>query len=196
MVETVLEATVAEVLGYTKVIDIHTHLFAPAFGSLALWGIDHLLTYHYLEAELFRSARIRPEAYWALGLTQRADLVWKTLFVENNPISEATRGVIAVLDAFGLATSARTLEPYRQFFREQNLEHHIARVFKLAGIESVVMTNDPLDPEEAPLWDSLARDVRFHAALRLDRLLNQDTSPTPAEARPFQHSGIRSLEFT
>ena len=156
MVETVLEAMVAEVLASTQVIDIHTHLFAPGFGSLGLWGIDHLLTYHYLEAELFRSAPIRPEAYWALSLTQRADLVWKTLFVENNPISEATRGVIAVLDAFGLDTSARTLQPYREFFREQNLADHIARVFTLAGIESVVMTNDPLDPEESPLWNDVA----------------------------------------
>ena len=68
MVETVLEAVVAEVLASTQVIDIHTHLFAPGFGSLGLWGIDHLLTYHYLEAELFRSAPIRPEEYWALTL--------------------------------------------------------------------------------------------------------------------------------
>jgi len=185
MVETVLEATVVDVLASTQVIDIHTHLFAPGFGSLGLWGIDHLLTYHYLEAELFRSAPIRPEEYWALSLAQRADLVWKTLFIVNNPISEATRGVIAVLDAFGLDTSARTLQPYRHFFREQNLTDHIARVFKLAGIQSAVMTNDPLDPEESPLWKDMASDARFHAALRLDRLLNQETSHKPAEARRF-----------
>jgi len=39
-------------------IDIHTHLFKPSLGSLGLWGIDELVTYHYLEAELFRSADI------------------------------------------------------------------------------------------------------------------------------------------
>jgi hypothetical protein len=185
MIETVLEATVADVLASTQVIDIHTHLFAPGFGSLGLWGIDHLLTYHYLEAELFRSAPILPEQYWALTTAQRADLVWKTLFVVNNPISEATRGVIAVLDALGLDTSARTLQPYRHFFREQNLTDHIARVFKLAGIESVVMTNDPLDAEESPLWNDLVSDARFHAALRLDRILNQETALTPAKTRGF-----------
>jgi len=186
MMETVkLEAMVADVLASTQVIDIHTHLFAPGFGSLGLWGIDHLLTYHYLEAELFRSSPIRPEQYWMLTTAQRADLIWKTLFVENNPISEATRGVIAVLHAFGLDTSASTLTPYRDFFRAQNLEDHIARVFQLAGIESVVMTNDPLDPEESPLWDSVESDPRFRAALRLDRLLNQETTHTPAEARAF-----------
>jgi hypothetical protein len=178
-----LEAVVAEVLASTQVIDIHTHLFAPGFGSLGLWGIDHLLTYHYLEAELFRSSPIRPEQYWALTTPQRADLIWKTLFVENNPISESTRGVISVLHSFGLDTSAPTLTPYRDFFHEQNLPDHIARVFQLAGIESVVMTNDPLDPEESPLWKDVDYDARFHAALRLDRLLNQETPHTPAEAR-------------
>jgi hypothetical protein len=189
MIETVrLEAVVAEVLAATQVIDIHTHLFAPGFGNLGLWGIDHLLTYHYLEAELFRSAPIRPEQYWTLTTAQRADLIWKTLFVENNPTSEATRGVIAVLHAFGLDTSGRTLTPYRDFFREQNLTDHIARVFQLAGIESVVMTNDPLDPEESPLWDGVTADPRFHAALRLDRLLNQETTLTPPEARRLLES--------
>jgi len=92
-----LEAEVAGVLASTPVIDMHTHLFAPGFGSLGLWGIDHLLTYHYLEAELFRASPIQPEQYWALATAQRADLIWKTLFMENAPISEATRGVIAVL---------------------------------------------------------------------------------------------------
>jgi len=189
MIETVgLEALVAEVLASTQVIDIHTHLFSPGFGSLGLWGIDHLLTYHYLEAELFRFSHIQPDQYWALDTIRRADLIWKTLFVENTPISEAARGVVAVLHAFGLDTSARTLKPYREFFRVQNLDEHIARVFRLAGIESVVMTNDPLDPEESLLWNDAAPDARFHAALRLDRILNQDTEHTPAEARLFLES--------
>jgi len=184
VIETVkLESVVADVLASTQVVDIHTHLFAPEFGSLGLWGIDHLLTYHYLEAELFRSAPIRPEHYWPLTTEKRADVIWKWLFVENNPISEATRGVIAVLQAFGLDTCERTLTRYRDFFRGQNLPEHLTRVFELAGIESVVMTNDPLDPEEAPLWDSLKPDPRFHAALRLDRLLNHETPYNSAEAR-------------
>jgi len=180
-----LEAAVAEVLASTQLIDMHTHLFAPGFGSLGLWGIDHLLTYHYLEAELFRSSVVKPDQYWAHTTAQRADLIWKTLFVENAPISEATRGVIAVLQELGLDTSAATLEPYRDFFRRQNLPDHIARVFRLAGIDSVVMTNDPFDPEEAPIWDTVTADTRFLAALRLDRLLNQETAHTAAEARRF-----------
>src|SRR4026208_1919958 len=111
-----LETTVSEVLDGTPFIDIHTHLFAPAFGKTGLWGVDELLTYHYLEAELFRVATIHPTKYRTLGKTQRADLVWKALFVENTPVSEATRGVVAVLQAFDLDTRANTLAPLREFF--------------------------------------------------------------------------------
>ena len=35
--------------------DIHTHLYDPAMGKLLLWGIDELVTYHYLVAEVFRA---------------------------------------------------------------------------------------------------------------------------------------------
>src|SRR5690242_311827 len=80
-----LGAVVEGILGSTPFIDIHTHLFPPSFGDMGLWGIDELLTYHYLEAELFRSSAISPEEYWTLGKTARADAVWRELFVENTP---------------------------------------------------------------------------------------------------------------
>lgn len=168
-----LESVVAEVLAATPVIDIHTHLFAPQFGDLGLWGIDELLTYHYLEAELFRNSAIPPAEYFALSKAAQADLVWKTLFVENAPISEATRGVIAVLSALGLDPCVSGLAPLREYFRDQDPADHQARVFRLAGISHVVMTNDPLDPAEAAFWnDGIEGDPRFYAALRADRLLN------------------------
>src|SRR6266478_5133848 len=86
-----LQSTVEEVLAKTPFIDVHTHLFAPSFGGLGLWGIDELLTYHYLEAELFRSSRISPEHYWSLPKREQASAIWQALFVENSPASEVTR---------------------------------------------------------------------------------------------------------
>lgn len=167
-----IHAVVEYELQATPFVDVHTHLFMPSLGKLGLWGIDELITYHYLEAELFRSATIRPAEYWALSQRERADLNWRTLFVENPPVSEATRGVIAVLDAFGLDTGAADLKEARRFFEQQELGSHIRRVFKLAGISEVVMTNDPLDAEEARMWERGAEpDPQFHAALRLDRIL-------------------------
>src|ERR1700689_2235368 len=140
-------------LSATPFIDVHTHLFMPSLGALGLWGIDALITYHYLEAELFRSSTLKPEQYWQLSTREKADIVWKTLFVENVPVSEAARGVVAVLNAFGLPTSGPDLTEARAFFAAQDLRSHIRRVFDLAGVSEVVMTNDPLDPDEALLWE-------------------------------------------
>jgi hypothetical protein len=170
-------AAVEQALAAVPFIDVHTHLFMPSLGRLGLWGIDELITYHYLEAELFRSADLKPEAYWELPKLEKADLIWRTLFVENAPVSEATRGVVAVLKLLGLPTSSPDLREAREFFAAQELKAHIRRVFDLAGISEVVMTNDPLDPEEAPLWEQGAqRDSQFHPVLRLDRILNRWSS--------------------
>jgi hypothetical protein len=173
-----VSAAVQKVLRTTPVIDMHTHLFMPSLGTLGLWGIEQLLTYHYLEAELFRSPTVipavTPEQYWELSLRQKADIIWSTLFVRNTPISEATRGVIAVLDAFGLRADAPDLSEAREFFASRALHPHIRHVLKLAGVSEVVMTNDPLDPAEGNLWDRGAeRDAQFHPVLRLDRILNR-----------------------
>ena len=167
-----LFSTVEDVLSSTSFIDMHTHLFSPALGKLGLWGIDELITYHYLEAEFFRHSGMSPEQYWALTRLQQADHIWRTLFVENTPISEATRGVTAVLQAFGLPTQDSDLREARAFFAEQTLDAHIQRVFDMAGMKIAVMTNDPLDPEEAPAWmKGVAQDARFQPVLRLDRIL-------------------------
>jgi hypothetical protein len=167
-----IPSVVEDVLSSTEFIDIHTHLFAPEFGKLGLRGIDELLTYHYLEAELFRSSPIRPDQYWALSKQEQADTIWRALFIDNSPISEATRGIVAVLQAFGLPTNAADLREARAFFEAQPAEGHVRRVFQLAGISEVVMTNDPLDPAESSVWMSGGvKDRQFHAVLRLDRIL-------------------------
>lgn len=163
---------VQHVLASTQVIDIHTHLFPPAFGKIALWGIDELLTYHYLESEFFRSSDTTPEEYWKLSKTERAAAIWQALFVENSPISESTRGIIAVLNALGLPTDASGLREARCFFASQSIESHIRKVLQIAGVTEVVMTNDPLDPEESPVWRNGGQNhSQFHAVLRLDRIL-------------------------
>jgi hypothetical protein len=167
-----IHSAVQDTLASTPFIDIHTHLFAPQFGRLGLWGIDELLTYHYLEAELFRSSSTTPEQYWALSKKDQADAIWRALFVENTPVSEATRGIIAVLNAFGLPTATPDLSEARAFFTAQSIESHVRKVFQMAGVSSVVMTNDPLDPDEAAIWmNGGYRHPQFHAVLRLDRIL-------------------------
>ncbi|MBV9928427.1 MAG: glucuronate isomerase, partial [Acidobacteria bacterium] len=178
-----LRREVSEVVGAAPVFDMHTHLYAPEFGELGLSGIDELLTYHYLIAETFRSARVGYAEFWRMSKSEQADLVWRTLFVENTPVSEAARGVVTVLDAFGLDTAAEDLSEAREFFREQEPGEHLARVLELAGVSDVVMTNDPFDPQEAGVWEGGGRvDARFRAALRMDGLLNDWGRTAPALA--------------
>jgi hypothetical protein len=172
-----IPAVVEEVLRATPFIDLHTHLFMPSLGDNGLWGIDNLVTYHYLEAEFFRSSRVAPAQYFALSTSEKADLIWRTLFVENAPVSESTRGVVAVLDSFGLPTRSADLSEAREFFAAQKIDEHISRVFELAGISHAAMTNDPLDPNEAPYWErGVATDPRFYPVLRMDRILNDWSS--------------------
>jgi len=169
-----IRSAVDAALASTPFIDVHTHLFKPSLGGIGLWGIDELITYHYLEAELFRSSSVTPAEYFNLSKEQKADLIWRTLFIENAPVSEATRGVVAVLHAFDLPTSSSDLKKARDFFAARDYHEHIADVFKLAGISEVVMTNDPLDPEEAPMWEKNSiPHLQFHPVLRLDRILNK-----------------------
>src|SRR5687768_15151378 len=168
-----LRAQVEKIMNSTEVMDVHTHLFPPEFNRLCLFGIDELLTYHYLTAEAFRSAKISHDRFWRMSKTDQADLVWKTLFVENVPTSEATRGVISVLGAFGIDTRARDLKEAREFFNSRSLPEHVDHVFELARVSSVVMTNDPFDEAEDEIWQNqIDVDPRFKSSLRLDRLLN------------------------
>ncbi|CAN5147650.1 glucuronate isomerase [soil metagenome] len=168
-----LRGQVDEIISTIPVVDLHTHLFAPQFGDLSLWGIDELLNYHYLIAELFRFSPITPAEFWRMEKRAQADLIWQTLFVENTPLSEATRGVIAVLSTLGLNTRAKDLSEAREFFHSEKPENYLERVLDIACVSDIVMTNDPLDEAEIKIWNGDEKiDSRFHAALRLDRILN------------------------
>ncbi|MBU0639273.1 MAG: glucuronate isomerase [Planctomycetes bacterium] len=167
-------AAVQRALDVSPITDIHTHLYPPQLGRLARTGIDELLTYHYLVAELFRVARdaIDTERFWTQPQARQADLVWEHLFQRRSPISEACRGVVTCLQALGLDPAQRDLSDYRKYFAAATPEQQLARVLELSHVRTVVMTNDPLDEVEANLWQAGAgRDDRFQAALRIDPIL-------------------------
>src|SRR4051812_16449342 len=65
-----LERMVTRALAKQPIVDMHTHLYPPSFGTpvanksgkvddggFMLWGLDELLTYHYLIAEVYRVVR-------------------------------------------------------------------------------------------------------------------------------------------
>ena len=163
----------ARIVTETIVFDMHTHLFPPEFGRLSKWGIDDLLTYHYLVAEVMRATDVRPDRFRQLSQAAQADLIWDALFVQSTPLSEATRGVVRVLSALGIDPHKRDLRQAREFFRDTTAEQQVDLVFERARVSAVVMTNDPFDPAEAELWrKGRPSDPRFRAALRIDPLLN------------------------
>lgn len=168
-----LSDKVYKVVNKAKVTDIHTHIYPVGFGSLLLWGIDELLTYHYLIVEYFRYSNMRYEDFFKLSKSEQANLIWQKLFLENSPVSEAQRGVLTVLDMLGLDVSSRDLEEFRKHFASLNLDEYVTKVFETAGVKEVVMTNDPFNPEERVVWEKKGnKDERFKSALRLDVLLN------------------------
>jgi hypothetical protein len=168
-----VRAHVRRAVAETGVFDMHTHLFPPEFGSLNRWGIESLLTYHYLIAEVMRASDVRPADFYTMTQTAQADLIWQALFVRSTPLSEATRGVVAVMSALGLDPTRPDLAEAREYFRDVTPEQHVDTVFERARVAAVVMTNDPFDVNEAALWQQGGPDdPRFKAALRIDPLLN------------------------
>lgn len=165
-------AQVEQIVMSTPAYDIHTHLYEPAFGDLLLWGIDELLVYHYLVAESFREHKLPYAKFWSMSKTEQADLVWRELFIERSPISEACRGVLTTLHAFGLDVKKRDLPAIRKWFAARDVELHLTQCMELAGVRSICMTNSPFDDAERPVWEKgFHRDERFSAALRIDPLI-------------------------
>jgi len=186
-----LSKSITRILNKQPVIDMHTHLYPPAFGTpdpnrtgvidpngLLLWGLDELLTYHYLVAEVFRAVpatRLSYEDFWKMPKTTQADHIWKHLFVERTPISEACRGVLTCLDLLGLDAGKKELPRLRKWFGQQDPDKYIDRVMELANVESITMTNAVFDDNERARWLKnpavLRADKRFTTVLRIDPIL-------------------------
>src|SRR5213596_1124468 len=136
MIPTQIQDVVTRAIQQQPVVDMHTHLYPPTFGTtlpgrsgradpagLLLWGIDELLTYHYLVAEVFRivpATRLPYEQFWKMSKRQQADHIWQHLFIERAPISEACRGVLTTIQKLGLDVSDKSLAPARKWFAQQD----------------------------------------------------------------------------
>jgi hypothetical protein len=142
--------------------------------------VDELINYHYLIAELFRYSSLTYDEFWAMNKAQQAEAIWQALFIENSPVSEATRGILTALQSLGLDTSRPDVAAFRDFLRSQNRRDYTDRVFRLSNVKQVVMTNDPFDSAERSVWLREPQvDPRFKAVLRLDPLLVRWTATVP-----------------
>ena len=185
-VEEMASVIVSEVAS-VQVIDLHTHLLPPKHGPLCLWGIDELLTYHYLVAEFFMTAppSLTPQAFYnELTKEQQADWIWQALFVDRLPLSEACRGIVTSLLALGLHEAVRNrdlpaIRTFYQAFRKDGsagAERFSDLVFRTAGVRYNIMTNIPFEAKEAHYWrNKVAYDSKhYKSAVRVDPLLKGD----------------------
>jgi len=204
-----LSEAVGQALNAQPIVDMHTHLYPPTFGTpvpnatgqtdpagLMLWGIDELVTYHYLVAEVYRVApatKLPYEQFWKMSKRQQADHIWKHLFVDHTPVSEACRGVLTTLQLLGLDPNEKSLDVYRPFFAKQDPSKYIDRVMELSNVSSITMTNPVFDDNERNRWlknPAIAADSRFKAVLRIDPLLRN----WPAAAKQMTPWGFKVSE--
>ena len=192
---TALEGAVRSAVSQTTISDIHTHLFPPSHGRLLLWGVDELLTYHYLVAELFTVAprELTLEKFWRLDKSRQADLVWEHVFLRHGALSEGARGVVTTLSALGLDAGGRDLSGIRRWFASQKVEGYLKKVFEVAKLDYAVMTNNPFIAEEAGYWKAnLPRPYYLKTALRIDTLILD----WPAAAKAMKAAGYKTVGAT
>ena len=185
-----LQSTVAEIVQSQPIVDMHTHLYPPTFGTpvpnrsgaanptgLLLWGVDELLTYHYLVAEVYRivpATKLPYEQFWKMTKAQQADHIWKNLFIDRTPISEACRGALTTITRLGLDVSDKDPVKWRKWTSEQDPSEYIDRVMQISNVSSITMTNPVFDDNERERWlknPNIAADSRFQAVLRIDPIL-------------------------
>ena len=186
-----------------EAIDVHTHLLPSTHADLMLFGVDELLTYHYLVAELFMIMPLPSEGdsmvddastappshdeFFAWPKSRQADLVFEELFVKRTPLSEACRGVITTLNELGLGELLRTaraapfnaarLAPLREWFASRDPAEYLEHVFTHSKLKYAVMTNIPFVAAEAEHWlmeQPPFVSPRLKTALRVDPVLTGD----------------------
>mmetsp|Transcript_10337 Transcript_10337/g.15543 ORF Transcript_10337/g.15543 Transcript_10337/m.15543 type:complete len:421 (-) Transcript_10337:68-1330(-) len=130
------------------------------------------------------SSEVSPEKFYAQSKQKQGDAIWKALFLDRSPVSEACRGVITTLLALGLEKEvmARDLNAIRKFYKSfrdggvEGAEKYSELVYNTAGVRYAVMTNIPFDPTESQHWRPKPKEYssNFRSALRVDPLLSGD----------------------
>eukprot|EP00658_Telonema_sp_P-2_P055698 TRINITY_DN44261_c0_g1_i1.p1 TRINITY_DN44261_c0_g1~~TRINITY_DN44261_c0_g1_i1.p1 ORF type:complete len:420 (+),score=105.65 TRINITY_DN44261_c0_g1_i1:176-1435(+) len=193
-----VEKTVREAVANVQVVDVHTHLFPASHGKLLLWGVDELMTYHYLCAEYFmvRPLDDSPAEFYHLSKSEQADRIFQELFVNRSPLSEACRGVLTTLQQLG-CHEMKDLNEIRSWFATQDPNEYIEKVFKIAGIEYAVMTNIPFDDEEARHWlDGRTPPDCLKSALRIDPLITKpEEAMQKVVAQGFENTNQGAIEY-
>eukprot|EP00811_Abedinium_folium_P006597 NODE_1607_length_2423_cov_4.755226.p1 GENE.NODE_1607_length_2423_cov_4.755226~~NODE_1607_length_2423_cov_4.755226.p1 ORF type:complete len:697 (+),score=216.42 NODE_1607_length_2423_cov_4.755226:242-2092(+) len=195
-----LEAAVWEEVESAQIVDMHTHIFGPGYGAQMVFGIDAMLTYHYLVYEYLSCASQTSEDFYSLPVSKQAECVWQALFVDASPLSEHCRGVVTTLSALGLhkELAARDLGTIRAWYERQDREMFDEKMLRLAHVRYVVTSHDPFDMQEmSRCFEPPPSLPRYRRALSLDKLLEGDWDAVcdclSSASEPCTLAGVASL---
>ncbi len=169
----ITKKNILKIIDNTDIVDIHTHLFPYSHNNFFLSGSDDIFNYHYLTAEFLSSSKFNPISFFKLTKTKRAELVWKYLFIDNTPISEASIGVIKILNFLKINNYKN--KSYSIIKKKLNINQSRHKlILKKLNIKKVVMTNNPFVKEEWSLFKNKNWDRKFYrSSIRLDDLFSK-----------------------
>ena len=152
---------------FTKLLDIHTHLYPSKEKKFFKSGIIELLNYHYLISEFLSSTKYNPKKFYKLSNFKKANLIWENLILKKLPISTSTLGVVKVLQNYDIINCKLPLKKLLNEFNKLKITEK--DVFDLSGIKKVVMTNNPFEKQEFNVLKS-NQDNRYIPSIRIDDL--------------------------
>ncbi len=165
----------------TPAVDLRVFFPAPALSAAARSGLDGLLTSPALLEEFFRR-RVRPgqkgagesaeerEAYRkSLAPGELADLVWRRVFLDHAPLSEAARTVLTTLGLFGLDVGTGDLRDLQAKFDAMSPKRRLEKTLAIANLELVLYPVECLDVDAN--GKSPPPPAPFRPVLSLTRLL-------------------------
>ena len=164
----------------TPAVELRVRLSPADTQDSGLSGFDALLTSPVVLDEFFRRrARLCPAAegmaekdrLLALAPAELADLVWRRLFLDRQPLSEATRIVLTTLGLFGIDLSSRDLGKIRERFDGIPAAERREKALRLANLETVLI---PVDVSAVKGEDKTGiRHPGFPVALSLSGLFGE-----------------------
>ena len=141
-------------------------------------GIDALLTAPETLAEFFRRRAMNAPAapdpaadasMKSLNPGELADLVWRQLFLDHPPLSEAVRVVLTTLGLFGLDVGGGDLRLLREQYERIPPSERQGRALSLANVDTVLY---PVESMETADRDATGTGhPSFRPVLSLNRLL-------------------------
>lgn len=183
--------SILKIVNEVKIIDIHTHLFPWNHKKYFLSGLNELLNYHYLTAEFLSSSGTDPKKFFKFSKSKRAELVWNYLFVNRTPISEASKGVIKIMNFFKIKNyeKKKYLDVVKIY---DSIKYEKQIILKKLNITKVVMTNNPFDKNEWSLFKKNNWDKNiFNSSIRLDDLFEKKLKYKSDELKKFINNKIK-----